>query len=58
MGDTKDKKKIQSDRAARKLKEQEQAQRLKPDTTSSKGAGSDNVPAVTPAPARPKKGNK
>lgn len=58
MGDTKDKKKIQSDRAARKLKEQEQAQRLKPDTTSSKGTGSEGAPAGVPAPARPKKGNK
>ena len=47
MGDAKDSKKLQSDRAARKLKEQEQAKRSKPDTTAGKGAGTESVPSVT-----------
>lgn len=59
MGDSKDSKKIQADRAARKLKEKEQAKRSKPDTTSTKGS-LDGADAGVQTPSQPprKKGSK
>jgi hypothetical protein len=47
MGDTKDSKKIQADRAARKNKEKDQAKRSQPDTTSAREPGREAVPMVT-----------
>ena len=60
MGDVKDSKKIQSDRAAKKLKEKEQAKRLRPDTATGKPAGDMSVPQTpsTPNQTPRKKGSK
>jgi hypothetical protein len=60
MGDAKDSKKIQSDRAAKKLKDKEHAKRLRPDTTSGKGSVGESVPMVTKPQdgARHKSGSK
>lgn len=47
VGDVKDSKKMQADRAARKRKAKDEAKRTQPDTTSGKGSEGESVSIVT-----------